>query len=88
MTWQQLAGWRKAHEQRPWGEVRADLRALANTLWLLRTGEADLPNLTWPYIETSDVIEGKIAAIEATKEERFKAAEEKLREARRKHRGG
>ena len=61
---------------------------MANTLWLMRTGGDDLPNLTWPYIETSEVIEEKIAALEATKEQRFKAAEEKLREARRKHSGG
>lgn len=69
--------------------MRADLRAQAHTLWSKLAGiESDLPDLTFPYIPSDEEIHAKVDELEATKAAKFKAVAEKLKEARKAHRGG
>lgn len=90
LTWEQFRGWQRAHNQRPWGEPRADLRAQANTLWAAligSVGSSDLPDLAWPYYEDTETIGERIDWMEKNKERLLSDAKDKLLEMRRRARG-
>jgi hypothetical protein len=58
-------------EQEPWGEVRADMRVSAQTMWAIAPyskESLELPDLHYPYFPTEDETLDRIAAIEAAKE--------------------
>lgn len=41
----------------PWGDVRADQREAANTIWRIGAGrDIDMPNLEYPYFKGQDDI--------------------------------
>lgn len=65
MTWEQFEGWQRYYDQEPWGEIRADMRAMANTLWHVPGSEV---KLMFPYLpDVADVVEGA-KALDARKE--------------------
>jgi hypothetical protein len=73
LTWEQLADWQRYYEQEPWGEIRADMRAAANSLWS-RSCADDSPDLFHPYFSGSDpnelakrakLLDAKIAEIKS-----------------------
>ena len=87
LTWEQVIGWRKAWNQDPWGEVRADMRAAANTFWQAASGNSsDLPDLSYPYFKDDSVLWAKHEELEQKRKAMGPELEAKLKEARRRHR--
>lgn len=85
LTWDQFSRWQQYDAQEPFGEVRADMRAAANSLFLASHGEADV-ELMHPYWRSAEDLGEKIASAERLKA-RLLAPEHqaKLKAMREKH---
>ena len=53
LTWEQVAGWQAYNDEEPFGVLRADLRAAANSIWS-RSMSDDAPDLIHPYFAAND----------------------------------
>lgn len=93
LTWQQFEDWNRYYEQEPWGDIRADLRASANTLFAPGSDH----NLIWPYFPDEEEMWAKHEALEARRktladdpehQAKLKAARQKYWAEKRKANGG
>jgi hypothetical protein len=93
LTWEHVKDWRAYWNAEPWGDIRADDREAANTMWRIGAGQtSDLPQLTYPYFQNADVLWEKHKELEAKRnspehQAKLKAAREKHREEMRKREG-
>lgn len=88
LTWEQFSDWRNYWCQEPWGDIRADAREAANTIWLAGVGhDQDSPSLVYPYFEADNLTPAERIAKHRELEQKCSTPEyqERLKAARRKY---
>lgn len=82
LTAEQWRGWEKFYEQEPWGDLRQDMRTLAQSLVV--TGADTDVSLIFPYWDSSEEMFAKHKELEARTANPELMA--KLKAARERHR--
>lgn len=86
LTWEHVRGWQEYWSAEPWGELRADERAAANTLWNTMARESnDLPELIYPYFKDAEALWQKHQELDQKRKELGPEHEAKLKAARQKY---
>lgn len=95
LTPEEYERWLASYQQEPWGDARADQRNAATTLWLRwqpsHEGEKpDLPDLFHPYWKSAEQkTESEVETYKKLREQGLDPEmQAKLKEMRKKHRGG
>jgi hypothetical protein len=85
LTAEEFMGWQQAFAQEPWGELRDDMRAAANTLHQLGAGQ-DVELMGPHYFQNQERLDEEVARLMAMKAKHDTAEHQaKLKAARKAH---